>query len=81
MIRIAISAEAFDAIAAALPSGNAIYERERTTQGRIFRLARRERGQQPGKAARAARRGHQRRHRPAVRRACGQRADHRVASQ
>jgi hypothetical protein len=33
MIRIAISAEAFDAIAAVLPSGNVLYERERTAQG------------------------------------------------
>ena len=33
MIRIAISAEAFDAIAAVLPSGNVLYEHERTAQG------------------------------------------------
>jgi hypothetical protein len=33
MIRIAITAEAFDAIAAVLPSGNVLYERERTAQG------------------------------------------------
>lgn len=33
MIRIAISAEAFDAIAAVLPSGNVLYEREQTAQG------------------------------------------------
>ena len=33
MIRIAISAEAFDAIAVVLPSGNVLYEHERTTQG------------------------------------------------
>ena len=33
MIRIAITTEAFDAIAAVLPSGNVLYERERTAQG------------------------------------------------
>ena len=33
MIRIAITAEAFEAIAAMLPSGNVLYERERTAQG------------------------------------------------
>jgi hypothetical protein len=33
MIRIAISSEAFDAIAVVLPSGNVLYERERTAQG------------------------------------------------
>jgi hypothetical protein len=33
MIRIAITAKAFDAIAAMLPSGNVLYERERTAQG------------------------------------------------
>ncbi len=33
MIRIAISAAAFDAVAAILPSGNVLYERERTAQG------------------------------------------------
>jgi hypothetical protein len=33
MIRIAISADAFDAIAVMLPSGNVVYERERTAQG------------------------------------------------
>jgi hypothetical protein len=33
MIRIAISPAAFDAIAAVLPSGNVLYERERTAQG------------------------------------------------
>ena len=35
MIRIAITAEAFEAIAATLPSGNVLYERERTPQGGI----------------------------------------------
>ena len=33
MVRIAITAEAFEAIAATLPSGNVLYERERTAQG------------------------------------------------
>lgn len=33
MIRIAITAEAFDAIAAMLASGNVLYEHERTAQG------------------------------------------------
>ena len=33
MIRIAITAEAFEAIDAVLPSGNVLYERERTAQG------------------------------------------------
>jgi hypothetical protein len=33
MIRIAVTAEAFDAIAAVLPSGNVLYERQRTAQG------------------------------------------------
>jgi hypothetical protein len=33
MIRIAITVEAFAAIAAVLPSGNVLYERERTAQG------------------------------------------------
>jgi hypothetical protein len=33
MIKIAITAEAFDAIAAMLASGNVLYERERTAQG------------------------------------------------
>jgi hypothetical protein len=33
MIRIAITAEAFAAVAAMLPSGNVLYERERTAQG------------------------------------------------
>ena len=33
MIRIAITAEAFEAIAATLPSGKVLYERERTAQG------------------------------------------------
>jgi hypothetical protein len=33
MIRIAITAEAFDAIADVLPSGNVLYEHERTAQG------------------------------------------------
>jgi hypothetical protein len=33
MIRIAVTAEAFDAIAAVLPSGNVLYERERTAHG------------------------------------------------
>ena len=33
MIKIAISSEAFEAIAAALPSGNVLYERERTPHG------------------------------------------------
>ena len=33
MIRISISAAAFDAIAAMLASGNVLYERERTAQG------------------------------------------------
>jgi hypothetical protein len=33
MIRIAISAAAFDAIDTFLPSGNVLYERERTAQG------------------------------------------------
>ena len=33
MIRIAISAETFDAMAAVLPSGNVLYERERTARG------------------------------------------------
>jgi hypothetical protein len=33
MIRIAISPAAFEAIAATLPSGNVLYERERTAQG------------------------------------------------
>jgi hypothetical protein len=36
MIRIAITAEAFEAIAATLPSGNVLYERERTAQGGYF---------------------------------------------
>ena len=36
MICIAITAEAFDAIAATLPSGNVLYERERTAQGGYF---------------------------------------------
>jgi hypothetical protein len=33
MIRIAITAEAFASVAAMLPSGNVLYERERTAQG------------------------------------------------
>jgi hypothetical protein len=33
MIRIAITAEAFAAVAAMLPSGNVLYEHERTAQG------------------------------------------------
>jgi len=33
VIRIAITAEAFDAIAAVLPSGNVLYEHERTVRG------------------------------------------------
>jgi hypothetical protein len=33
MVRIAISAEAFEAIAAMLASGNVLHERERTAQG------------------------------------------------
>ena len=33
MIRIAVTAEAFDALAAVRPSGNVLYERERTAQG------------------------------------------------
>jgi hypothetical protein len=36
MIRIAITADAFDAVAAMLPSGNVLYERERTAQGGYF---------------------------------------------
>jgi hypothetical protein len=36
MIRISISAAAFDAIAAMLASGNVLYERERTAQGGYF---------------------------------------------
>ena len=36
MIRIAITAEAFEAIAATLPSGNVLYERERTPHGGYF---------------------------------------------
>jgi hypothetical protein len=40
MIRIAVTAEAFDAIAAVLPSGNVLYERQRTAQGGLSRLAR-----------------------------------------
>ena len=36
MTRIAIAAEAFEAIAAKLPSGNVLYERERTPQGGYF---------------------------------------------
>jgi hypothetical protein len=33
LIRIAVTAEAFAAIAAMLPSGNVLHERERTAQG------------------------------------------------
>ena len=33
MIKIAITAEAFEAIAAMLASGNVLYEQERTAQG------------------------------------------------
>jgi hypothetical protein len=33
MIRVAITVEAFEAIAAMLASGNVLYERERTAQG------------------------------------------------
>ena len=33
MIKIAITVEAFEAIAAMLASGNVLYERERTAQG------------------------------------------------
>jgi hypothetical protein len=33
MIRIASTADAFDAIAAVLPSGSVLYERERTARG------------------------------------------------
>ena len=36
MITIAITAEAFEAIAAILASGNALYERERTAQRRYL---------------------------------------------
>jgi|HubBroStandDraft_6_1064221.scaffolds.fasta_scaffold199390_2 hypothetical protein len=36
MIRIAITAEAFEAIAATLPSGKVLCERERTAQGGYF---------------------------------------------
>jgi hypothetical protein len=36
MIRIAITAKAFDAVATMLPSGNVLYERERTAQGGYF---------------------------------------------
>jgi addiction module HigA family antidote len=36
MIRVGITAEAFDAISALLPSGNVLYERERTAQGGYF---------------------------------------------
>jgi hypothetical protein len=36
MIRIAITAEAFDTVAAMLPSGNVLYKRERTAQGGYF---------------------------------------------
>jgi hypothetical protein len=36
MIRITITAAAFDAIAALLASGNVLYERERTAQGGYF---------------------------------------------
>jgi hypothetical protein len=36
MIRIAITAETFDAVAAMLPSGNVLYESERTAQGGYF---------------------------------------------
>jgi hypothetical protein len=33
MIRVAVTAEAFDALAAVLSSGNVLYERERTAHG------------------------------------------------
>ena len=36
MIKIAITVEAFEAIAAMLASGNVLYERERTAQGGHF---------------------------------------------
>jgi hypothetical protein len=36
VIRIAITAEAFDAVAAMLPSGNVLYERDRTARGGYF---------------------------------------------
>ena len=36
MIGTAITAEAFDAVAAMLPSGNVLYKRERTAQGGYF---------------------------------------------
>jgi hypothetical protein len=36
MVRIAISQAAFEAIAATLPSGNVLYERERTPHGGYF---------------------------------------------
>jgi hypothetical protein len=73
MIRIAITAEAFEAIAALLASGNVLYERERTAQGGYFVWL-----DESVVNNLEGLRG-QRRHRPAVRRA-GQRADRRVAS-
>ena len=52
MIRIAISAEAFAAVAAMLPTGNVLYERERTAQGGYLVWLDEERGQQPPKGCR-----------------------------
>jgi hypothetical protein len=77
MVRIAISAEAFEAIAAMLASGNVLHERERTAQGGyLVWLDETVVNNLKGCGGRAT--GPQRRPRPAVRRA-GQRADRRVA--
>jgi hypothetical protein len=69
MIRITITAATFDAIAAMLASGNVLYDRERTAQGGYLVWLDESVVNNLGKAAGAARRGPQRRHRPALRRA------------
>lgn len=55
MIRIAISAEAFEAIAKTLPLGSVGYENAINEKGRKARLARAERGQSPQGPARPGR--------------------------
>jgi hypothetical protein len=61
MIRIAISAAAFDAIAKTLPLGSVSFERESGAKGRALHLARARSRQQTALLARA-RRKLQRRH-------------------
>jgi hypothetical protein len=64
MVRIAISAEAFEAIAKTLPVGSVGYEEQGEREGRAFNLVRAERGRPPQGSVRPRR--ELQRHDPAI---------------